>query len=174
MRPGLAELFSQSTLRWRPVHIYIFGHFLRMEHPLWAGMWQEWELNPPPPDTLPFTPPFLSSFCWNPHSNKGCPNSNKMSCGFSYLGDLGQVSCLSLHAAELLSWPAALVSGWGVHGNAPRQLLTRPCLPGYLQHGHHSKISENKAMSSKGDCRMCNDIWHCPAKEHLGRMSVTT
>lgn len=31
MRPGLAELFSQSTLRWRPVHTYIFGHLLRME-----------------------------------------------------------------------------------------------------------------------------------------------
>lgn len=187
MSPGLGELFSQSTSRWRPVYIYFWTFSQNGASPLGRDvtdvMWDPlgrdvmWELNPPAPDTLPFTPPFLSSFCWNPHSNEGWPNSNKISCGFSCLGNLGQVSCLSPNAAELLSLPTALVSGWGVRrswcmGTLPGSFSQGPASLGNLQHGHHGKISEGKAMSSKGIAK-CTAVFDTAQLTRAFRQNVS-
>ena len=187
MSPGLGELFSQSTSRWRPVYIYFWTFSQNGASPLGRDvtdvMWDPlgrdvmWELNPPAPDTLPFTPPFLSSFCWNPHSSEGWPNSNKISCGFSCLGNLGQVSCLSLNAAELLSLPTALVSGWGVRrswcmGTLPGSFSQGPASLGNLQHGHHGKISEGKAMSSK-EIAKCTAVFDTAQLTRAFRQNVS-
>lgn len=189
MSPGLGELFSQSTSRWRPVYIYFWTFSQNGASPLGRDvtdvMWDPlgrdvmWELNPPAPDTLPFTPPFLSSFCWNPHSSEGWPNSNKISCGFSCLGNLGQVSCLSLNAAELLSLPTALVSGWGVQrswcmGTLPGSFSQGPASLGICSMDIMVRSVKAKQWALRGLQNVQQYLTLPSSQEHLGRMSATS